>query len=129
MTEKGHFIIVFIASFAIFITATSSRLHGSTIATLDIINSLPNATVVSCKPSLVSQKSLGPGEDVKVEVTEKSLIYCQAVWGLRYFASWHAYQPARDKNSVTVFWDMKENGIFLSWDKTHWVKKAVWETD
>ncbi|KAF4355362.1 hypothetical protein F8388_026632 [Cannabis sativa] len=51
----------------------------------------------------------------------------QAIWG-RFMGSWHGFQPKRDLNN-SVFWLIKPNGFFLSWDNSTWVKKALWETE
>ncbi|MBA0780101.1 hypothetical protein Gotri_004241, partial [Gossypium trilobum] len=59
------------------------------------------------------------GEDYQFGVEEKALHFCEAISG-RQIASWHAYQPRRDWNHKAVFWRVKENGFFLSWDNSSW---------
>ena len=41
------------------------------------------------------------------------------LYGKDFLASWHAFQPRRDENHETVFWMVKEDGFFISWDKAN----------
>lgn len=98
--------------------------------TRDLPKNSPTMEVV-CKfnngQSLGVQK-LKAGDDYTWNVKLRVVYYCQAIWGNRV-SSWHAYQPRRDANHGRVFWLVKENGFFLSWDKSNWVKRSEWETE
>ncbi|KAJ6388159.1 hypothetical protein OIU77_026685 [Salix suchowensis] len=85
---------------------------------------------VSCSSSNIvfGEQTLVNGEVYKWRVSQRKLHYCVAIWE-RFFASWHAFQPRRDGNHETLFWMVKEDGFFISWDKAKWVKKYRWETE
>ncbi|KAL5781511.1 hypothetical protein ACOSP7_006540 [Xanthoceras sorbifolium] len=72
---------------------------------------------------------LGVGEDYSWTVEEeKALYFCKAIWGTK-MGSFHAFQPRRDANHATVFWLVKQNGFFLSWDNSTWIQRSPWDTE
>ncbi|KAI6694064.1 hypothetical protein NL676_021774 [Syzygium grande] len=42
---------------------------------------------------------------------------------------WPAFEPSRDAGHNKVLWLVKEDGFYLSWDGSGWVKKAIWNTE
>lgn len=78
--------------------------------------------------------TLKEGEEYKWVAEEKDLYFCEAIWGTRFVASWHAFQPKRDLSRGgggrgSVFWLVQKDGFFLSYDNSTWVKKSTWETE
>lgn len=51
-----------------------------------------------------------------------------ALWG-KELADWHGFEPARDSGHLDIFWKLNKDGVFLSYDKSKWDKKADWETE
>ncbi|KAK9266564.1 hypothetical protein L1049_021411 [Liquidambar formosana] len=72
--------------------------------------------------------TLLPGDDYQWSATEKGVYYCRATW-VNKIVAWHGYQPLRDASHGTIFWLAKDDGIFLSYDKSSYVKVADWETE
>ncbi|KAL1078491.1 hypothetical protein V6Z11_D10G163300 [Gossypium hirsutum] len=110
--------VLFLVS--VFIFSVAGRLGlGKRIATVHVTNSMYKDH---------GMHQLHVGEDYQFGVEEKALHFCEAISG-RQIASWHAYQPRRDWNHKAVFWRVKENGFFLSWDNSSWVRKSIWQTE
>ncbi|KAM6544761.1 hypothetical protein CsatB_025497 [Cannabis sativa] len=57
-----------------------------------------------------------------------STYYLEALWG-NVMASVNVFKPNRDIGHQSVFWLIKPNGFYLSWDNSTWVQKGVWETE
>ncbi|KAK9266568.1 hypothetical protein L1049_021415 [Liquidambar formosana] len=131
---SGSRILLFlaIASFAICTIAVEEQADDAAI--VHIISDLPKQpgpVDVVCKfngGSSLGEHTLNAGDDYQWSAQVKTVYYCRAIWGNR-FAAWHAYEPSRDASHGTVFWLVKDHGIFLSWDKSSWVKKVIWETE
>ena len=51
---------------------------------------------------------------------------CSATWG-HSSASFSAYDASYDGGYVTVFWIVKLDGFYHSWDNFNWEKRASWE--
>ena len=109
--------------------------HDNHLAVVHIINSLTNNSEpvsVFCisrgRKDFLGEYTLKVGEDFQWDVTLNTLNYGRALWG-RVFASWHAFQPRRDVSHGTVYWQIRQDGFFLSWDNSSWVKREMWETE
>ncbi|PON66092.1 hypothetical protein TorRG33x02_269020 [Trema orientale] len=111
--------------------------HNRRLATVHIIttplpknNSGPGEVKIRLTNSKQSYYSLETtlkwGNDYQFVAEERALYYGEALWGT-YVGSWHAFQPKRDAGHGSVFWLVKPNGFFLSWDNSTWVKKSIWE--
>jgi hypothetical protein len=101
------------------------------LPTIEIINSLPaNSEPVRfyCASNNISlgMHSLSVGEVFQWKVVEKDTYYCAAEWK-QYFAAWYGFEVPRDENHGTVYSLMKEDGIYLSWDKANWVLQNTWK--
>ncbi|KAF4367262.1 hypothetical protein G4B88_026769 [Cannabis sativa] len=113
--------------------ASPQRRRFNTTTTVHIITSNPSNKLIRIRVSNTKQSfysletTLKWGESYKFVAEERCLYYCEAIWG-RFMGSWHGFQPKRDLNN-SVFWLIKPNGFFLSWDNSTWVKKALWETE
>ncbi|OMO87480.1 Plant self-incompatibility S1 [Corchorus capsularis] len=101
------------------------------IATLQVINAIPKNESqpirVNCdtNPGL---KNINAGEVYEWKVQEKTTYFCLALWD-RFFASFEAFQPRKDGSHDQVFWLLKMDGLFHSWDNSTWVKAANWQTE
>lgn len=51
--------------------------------------------------------------------------YCNATWG-RLRSSFSAYIANYDAGYVTVFWLIKPEGIYHSWDNLYWEERGSW---
>ncbi|CAK7346262.1 unnamed protein product [Dovyalis caffra] len=100
---------------------------------VQVINSLPpnsQTLQVSCDTENIDlgEHTLSVGQVYEWKVEKKSIYYCAAQWKL-YFASWHAFELPRDENREMVYWAVRKDGFYLSWDKTKWVRNSTWETE
>ncbi|TYH49993.1 hypothetical protein ES332_D10G174600v1 [Gossypium tomentosum] len=106
--------VLFLVS--VFIFSVAGRLGlGKRIATVHVTNSMPRELQpiqLGCNSRYKDHgmHQLHVGEDYQ-------------------FGARHAYQPRRDWNHKAVFWRVKENGFFLSWDNSSWVRKSIWQTE
>lgn len=124
--------VLFLVSVFIFSVAGRRGL-GKRIATIHVTNSMPRELQpiqLSCNSRYKyhGMHQLHVADDYQFGVEEKALHFCEAISG-KQIASWHAYQPRRDWKHKAVFWRVKENGFFLSWDNSSWVRKSVWQTE
>lgn len=119
------------------ILALEDYKKGSVTSTVHVINGLPkksDSVNVHCnsKYTDLGMYTLNEGEEYKWVAEKQAEYFCEAIWGPRFFASWHAFQPKRDlvhSGGASVFWLVKKDGFFLSWDNSTWVKKSTWETE
>ncbi|KAI4346065.1 hypothetical protein L6164_013147 [Bauhinia variegata] len=110
-------------------TPTFPLSHRQEIA-INIRNALPSNTEqpITLVWDNTDSFHLKTGKDFNSSVKVNQSIECTAVW-LQWFASWDAYEPQRDKGHDSVYWLVKKNGFFISWDKTKWKKVEDWGTD
>ncbi|KAE8717542.1 Detected protein of unknown function [Hibiscus syriacus] len=130
-----NYLVAFLVSVPIIISLSSSVLgmQHKQSATIHITNSMPKGSgpmQVRCKSSHTDygMHLVDEGDGYRCDVRERALYYCMAISGRRV-ASWHAFQPRRDGNRKAVYWLLKDDGIFLSWDNSSWVRKSMWETE
>ncbi|KAK1567703.1 hypothetical protein Q3G72_015422 [Acer saccharum] len=113
---------------------TVEESSGNDVASVHVINGLPEKSKAMKIECSLKGKSVGIFHDLVVGdeyswiVKEKGLYFCEAIWG-SLVGSWHAFQPRRDANRTSVFWLVKHNGFFLSWDNSTWIKRSTWETE
>ena len=77
---------------------------------------------------LIDHQVLKVGETLKVGVTQNAIYYVQAILG-NEFASVHGFDPSRDAGHETVFWLVKEDGFYFSYDNASWKKDSPWDTE
>ncbi|KAL9369828.1 hypothetical protein Peur_041027 [Populus x canadensis] len=133
MTGFISFLLFLVLPLCLLSTATADEHNEHRLPFVQVINALPKNSKpmqVSCstKNIDVGKRSLVNGEVFKWRAAQRKLHSCGALWE-RLFASWHAFQPRRDENHETVYWMVKEDGFFISWDKANWVRKYRWETE
>nr|KYP46853.1 hypothetical protein KK1_031556 [Cajanus cajan] len=45
------------------------------------------------------------------------------------FFTIHVYQTQRDKGHPTVYWSVRKDGFYLSWDASNWNLVEPWYSD
>lgn len=69
---------------------------------------------------------LKTNQDYKWNITKNEITYSFAVWG-NLIADWYAFEPSSDNaGHETVFWSIRQEGIFHSFDNSKWELKAEW---
>ncbi|KAJ6388157.1 hypothetical protein OIU77_026683 [Salix suchowensis] len=58
-------------------------------------------------------------------LNQKDTYSCAAQWQ-RYIESWNGYELPRDENHGTVYWLVKKDGFYRSWDKASWELENPW---
>lgn len=132
-TGSGFVFLVLACSIAAFAIASAVKDNNFTV--VHVMNGLPKSSYplkIQCESKnmhdRLGEQVLKVGDDYKWTVEKNEIYYCQALW-FRFFASWHAFQPQRDLLNETVFWVVKDNGFFHSWDNSSWVRKETWQTE
>lgn len=146
ISSRSFFIIFFLVlstSFKTTLTLSPQGDHNRRLATVHIITSPPlpknnsnpgevlNVRITNSKQSYFAfslQTTLKWGDNYQFVVEERAVYFLEALWG-RFIGSLHVFQPKRDVGHESVFWLVKQNGFFLSWDNSTWVKKCVWDTE
>ncbi|KAF4367260.1 hypothetical protein G4B88_026767 [Cannabis sativa] len=68
------------------------------------------------------------GPTYHFDVNENNnVVNLQANWASLY-AAVNVFDPARDIGHTSVYWLVKPDGLYLSWDNSSWQQKAVWLT-
>ncbi|KAL4600138.1 hypothetical protein ACB092_11G176400 [Castanea dentata] len=68
---------------------------------------------------------LKTNQDYKWNITKNEITYSFAVWG-NLIAEWYAFEPSSDAGHETIFWSIRKEGIFHSFDNSKWELKAEW---
>ncbi|XWS35089.1 hypothetical protein CRYUN_Cryun21dG0096200 [Craigia yunnanensis] len=131
MDARSSFVLFLVSVFIFSVAGLGGQ--DKHVATIHVINSMPRESEpmqTRCKSRYTDygMHQLRVGDDYQCGVQEKALYFCAALSG-RQIASWHGFQPRRDGNHKAVFWLVKEDGFFLSWDNSSWVRKSEWETE
>lgn len=112
-----------------------STLASAALPTIHVTDKLPansEPVKIECSSQRTSkhlgQHTLKAGDVYEFTAVENDLHFCEAERG-NYFASWHALEPSRDGTHKDIYWQVKDDGFYLSWDNSHWSRKEVWETD
>ncbi|GLT56406.1 hypothetical protein SLA2020_294490 [Shorea laevis] len=139
MSAAPNYLVFFLVVFFFLSASTALEEHkqknDTAAPTVHIINGMArNSEAIQVRCSSrggdLGYHTMGSGDNYVWSVElQRALYYCEAMWGVRYFASWHAFQPKRDTGRGTVFWLVKENGLFLSWDNSTWVRRSQWQTE
>ncbi|OAY28195.1 hypothetical protein MANES_15G049200v8 [Manihot esculenta] len=113
--------------------AAATKAHGDTI--VHVLNGLPKGSQAlqndfkSNDTSIpIIRKIMGAGEEYHWKVEGGVEYTCFSVWTSN-FQKWTVFEPRRDQNHADVFWVVKEDGFYRSWDNKTWVKKAEWESE
>ncbi|KAK2643873.1 hypothetical protein Ddye_019068 [Dipteronia dyeriana] len=113
-------------------TQTAVEGSGDVLATVHVRNGLPEeeepkAMQLDCssEDKIEIYQDLAVGDEYSWSVKVKEIYSCGSIWG-NYVGSWDAFQPSRDANHTSVFWLVKRNGFFLSWDNSTWIRRYTW---
>ena len=109
----------------IFATVSPQEVH--IISAMDD-NALPININCKVQEGLRISRQLRAREVFEFNVNENDVYFCMAVGG-KELADWHGFEPARDSGHLDIFWKLNKDGVFLSYDKSKWDKKADWETE
>ncbi|KAI3469911.1 hypothetical protein Pfo_026574 [Paulownia fortunei] len=91
-------------------------------------NNLPLISIrIKAGGNLKGSAELSPRQDYQINADVNDVYYASAVFGLR-FASFHAYEPARDKGQAAIYWRADNLGFAISYDKTNYKRVALWES-
>jgi hypothetical protein len=132
-TDWIHFLLFFNFALCVLSARPIEDEAEQILPTVQIINSLPPNSPplnVSCssKNIKLGARSFSVGEAYEFKVKGKDIYSCAAQWQ-RYFESWHGFEPPRDENHGAVYWLVKKDGFYRSWDKASWVLEDPWETE
>ncbi|KAG5249728.1 S-protein [Salix suchowensis] len=102
------------------------------LPTVQIINSLPPNSPplnVSCSSKNIElgARSFSAGQVYEFKVQQKDTYSCAAQWQ-RYIESWNGFELPRDENHGAVYWLVKKDGFYRSWDKASWELENPWGT-
>lgn len=61
-------------------------------------------------------------------ITEDQDSKCTAEW-LPSFTTWDVYHAKRDKGHQTVYWSIRKDGFYHSWDGSNWKLLEKWYTE
>ncbi|KAI4346073.1 hypothetical protein L6164_013155 [Bauhinia variegata] len=125
-----NLVTFFLVFFAVsFTTAPAvARPHSPEIA-INIRNDLPsNTQQITLACDNTDSFHLKVGKEFNSSVKVHQSIECSATW-FQWFSSWDAYEPRRDKGHGSVYWLVKNDGFYISWDKIEWKKVEHWYTD
>ncbi|KAK7245673.1 hypothetical protein RIF29_40521 [Crotalaria pallida] len=99
-------------------------------AVVDIRNDLPNNTAeqLTLRCGEDSSFNLKLGDHHNRTLTMDQDLECTAVWS-RWFTTWNAYEAKRYQGQDTVFWLVRKDGFYRSWDGSKWKRVGYWYTD
>ncbi|KAI4346064.1 hypothetical protein L6164_013146 [Bauhinia variegata] len=103
------------------------------ILLLDIINDLPKdaLSLYIVGSFQATEYEIEPGDEyarvLKYTDQECEFLYGGSNPGPIKSASLIVFDPnGADKGHIKVFWSVRMDGLYKSWDKINWVKKADW---
>ena len=126
----GRFAFLFFFAFSFINLPTNVRSQKTEMVVVDIQNALPNNTQTAALTlwcggaSLVLKLGDHHTESVKMDQS----LGCTALW-LPFFTSWDAFEVSRDKGHQNIYWLVKKDGFYHSWDKSSWKKLEEWRSE
>lgn len=129
---NSFLILIFVLSFTLSQFSFSSA--DDTTPSVHLIADLPtNRTPtmqVTCKIQTglpLLSVTMVPGQEFPFDAGITNDIYvCFAEWGAIY-AWFNAYDPIKDdKGKPIVYWSIRIDGFYKSWDKVNWVGVTDW---
>ncbi|KAM6544758.1 hypothetical protein CsatB_025494 [Cannabis sativa] len=130
--------IIFFFFFLFLFSISLKTTFGDSLATVHIIsNPLPKNNTNPKEFRIEAENSEGRFQDTLkwggkpyiFDVKQSnSTNYLQAFWG-RFIASIHVYEPQRDIGHNSIYWLVKTDGFYLSWDNSSWVQNGYWDTE
>ncbi|RDX79560.1 hypothetical protein CR513_39997, partial [Mucuna pruriens] len=126
MAFPSPFFLLLLLSFYCVSTSTLASSH----TVVDIRNDLPHKTevqlVLGCDKG--SSFHLKPGHHHNRTLTLNQDFECTATW-LPWFTTWDAYHAERDKGHHTIYWSIRKDGFYHSWNGSKWKLQEDWYTE
>ena len=109
---------------------TNARPQKEETVVVDIRNALPNNTQMATLKLRCGGASLDLklGDHYNESAKMDQSLGCTAVW-MPWFTSWDAFEAKRDKGHHYIYWLVKKDGFYHSWDKSLWKKVEEWYTE
>ncbi|KAK7395660.1 hypothetical protein VNO78_16225 [Psophocarpus tetragonolobus] len=97
---------------------------------VDLRNDLPNNTKaqLNLRCGKGSDFYLKLGDHLNNSLTLDQDFVCNAAWS-RWFTTWDAYHAERDKDHHIVYWSVRKDGFYHSWDGSKWNLLEGWHTE
>nr|KYP47067.1 hypothetical protein KK1_031297 [Cajanus cajan] len=106
--------------------ADSNNHTDINILFISMVNNLPpNSERLSFVGTGQSTEyELLPGKPY-TEITNFDLKTCLMIWQ-PLCASFNRYDPSREGNHQRIYWSIRKDGIYHSWDNVNWDKRTGW---
>lgn len=123
------FFLVFLSFCFLSMLSTLAWAHVPHIV-VDIRNDLPHDTLdqLSLRCGRGSSFTLKLGDHYNQTLPTDQDFECTAIWS-RWFTTWNAYEAKSYKGQDTVYWLVKKDGFYRSWDGSKWELVEHWYTD
>ncbi|CAM8887398.1 unnamed protein product [Rhodiola kirilowii] len=112
---------------------TTTTLSSAARPRVTITNNTPLAAEVVCRDESVPFSTYGTktlnstNSAYQFSVTHTSATSsCTAYWNTHYFVNWDAFSPGRDRRLKSVYWSIRQRGVYYSRDRLKWRLQAVW---
>jgi hypothetical protein len=117
--------------FAFNFLSTTTTLASPHTVVLDIRNDLPNNGLgdlaIECNHLNISHIKVGVHYNQTFQLNEISL-ECYALWST-YFLSWDGFQEKRDGGHSIIYWSVRKDGFYHSFDASNYKLLEMWETE
>ncbi|KAE9594594.1 hypothetical protein Lal_00037462 [Lupinus albus] len=124
LSNCSTFSLLFFSYFLIMSTLAQSKV------VVDITNNLPNDTPDQLKFRCGGEawNNLKVGDHYKGTPSTDQDFECSAVWG-RWLSTWSAYETKAYKGHDTVYWSVRKDGFYRSWEGSNWSLIQKWDTE
>ena len=137
MGKKNHRLLLFSPALVIFFLWASLQAERCSSSGFEMKNELPAEEyadvrldiLVNSETKVIEDRVLNIGETLKWGATQNAIYYVLAVLGNIKFASVRGFDPTRDASHETVFWLIKEDGFYFSYDNASWKMDSQWDND
>jgi len=124
------FFLLFLSFYFLSMSTLARPQSHSPNTVVDIRNDLPNNTKdqleLRCGHSPFFVLKLGHHYNSTIPVDQD--FECIAA-SSRWFTTWDVYHVKRDKGYQTVYWSVRNNGFYHSWDGSTWKLLEKWYSD
>uniref|UniRef100_A0A7N0V785 Uncharacterized protein n=1 Tax=Kalanchoe fedtschenkoi TaxID=63787 RepID=A0A7N0V785_KALFE len=124
------YLLILIA--ALLAALASATRHHRRIPRVIIKNITPQEATVVCRgPSVSGARKLnGTGSEYRFAVYPTDVdTPCTAIWNVRYFTDWEGFDPSRDAKLETVYFELRDDGVYYSPDSHKWMLEVPWGTE
>ncbi|AET02530.2 hypothetical protein MtrunA17_Chr8g0354451 [Medicago truncatula] len=109
----------------LFALAFASSLCNASIESVNVDVNFSDGVFVSCNSESNGLTNQGSG-NVHVTVPVGQRVICRASWN-GSSALFDGYDPQYDQGHAFVYWEVRQDGLYHSWDDKNFVKKGVWK--